>query len=65
MRTFLSAIAALLVLGLPLTVSSADSLTVLTLKKQSPPVVKIPSMCQRFPFCEGTTNEEKPPKEDT
>ena len=35
-----------------------------TFATQTTPVVKGPSMCPAFPYCEGTTNEEKPPKED-
>ena len=51
--------AAMLIVGLSATFQSTPSFAT-----QITPVVKGPAMCQRFPFCIDTTNEEKPPKED-
>ena len=51
--------AAMLIVGLSATFHSNH-----TFATQTTPVVKGPTMCHNFPYCEGTTNEEKPPKEN-
>ena len=51
--------AAMLIVGLSAAFHSNH-----TFATQTTPVIKEPSMCPPFPYCEGTTNEEKPPKED-
>ena len=52
-----------LAIALSFTVSTASATSTELLVNNEKPVIKSPTICQRWPFCDNTSSEQAPPKQ--